>query len=418
MRVSFLFLILLTSSCAYFINNFDPNRLSQEISTYKPSNKKLYCKNNTEVQLVNSNKASQRAFSTFLNKTKLKLSFADKAVLWSLAQMNLRPDLASPTSKLQIFIKTNKGFDYFHFYSKEKEAYPYTYGLSYILKKYNSRHSLLKLANALDKNFPNVFTVNKELEVFLSENKKAIAANPLFEKKYMRADETLKENEKVPRVDLSYLIKSLPRSNAKVEVSESLFEYKTEANMVASCNYDMKLYSNSIYLIHDDFIKSHLFGFKNKEGSFLASATQRKAKISPVGKSIFFKGESQTRSAAFCSFKSPVDDKKNLWLVSSDSRDPGQHIYHIMEYGIKSSSSPKEVSELIAFSRHLFLEDPTRLIFESNRSSKQQLDGLLKLNLPIYNARKLGNVWAMYKDKNDHNLIIDDRTDGQITCGK
>ena len=53
-----------------------------------------------------------------------------------------------------------------------------------------------------------------------------------------------------------------------------------------------------------------------------------------------------------------------------------------------------------------------------NLSSKQQLDGLLKLNLPIYNARKLGNVWAMYKDKNDHNIIIDDRTDGQITCTK
>lgn len=418
MRVSFILLLFFASSCAYFINNFDQNRLSQDISTYKPSNKKLYCEQKSELQLVNSNIESQKAFSNFLEKTKLKFTFADKAVLWSLIQMNLRPDLASPTSKLQIFIQTKDGFDYFHFYSKEQSAHPYIYGLQHILKKYKSRYSLIKLAALLDKNFPNVFTVNKDFEDFLSKNEQRIASHPLFKKEYMRADETLKENEKIPRIKLSKLIRELPKSRAKIKINESLFEHKTDSNMIASCNYDMKLYNSSIYLIHEDFIRSHLFGIKTNQGSFLASSTQRKVKFAPVGSSIFFKGESQTRSAAFCSFKSPKDKDKKLWLVSSESRDPGQHIYHILEYGIKSKTSPKEISELIAFSRHLFLEDPTRLIFESNRSSKQQLDGLLKLNLPIYNARKLGNVWAMYKDKNDHNIIIDDRTDGQITCTK
>ncbi|MCO4756273.1 MAG: hypothetical protein KC478_17460, partial [Bacteriovoracaceae bacterium] len=98
--------------------------------------------------------------------------------------------------------------------------------------------------------------------------------------------------------------------------------------------------------------------------------------------------------------------------------DPGQHIYHMMGYGLKSSSSPKEISELVTFSRHLFLEDPTRLVFESNRSSKQQLEGLLKLNLPIYNARKLGNVWSYFADEDDNDFVIDDRTDGEITCSE
>ncbi|MCO4755021.1 MAG: hypothetical protein KC478_11110, partial [Bacteriovoracaceae bacterium] len=394
MKASIVLLLFLTSGCAYFVNTLDKNRLSQELSTYRPSDKKLYCEEPASMQLVNSNKESQKAFKSFLRTSKNRFSFADKVVLWSLIQMNLRPDLASPTSKLQLFVESKDGFDYFHFYSKQRDSYPYIYGLKHILKKYKSRYTLEKLASFIDARFPAIYTVGKDFDAFLSKNKLALLKDPSFKRRYMRADETLKENEKIQKENLQRLVKSIPNSSAKIEISESLFNYQTESKLVASCNYDMKLYSNSIYLIHEEFIRSHLFGLKTQEGSFMASASQRINKIESVANSIFFKGDSQTRSSAFCSFKFPTNKSKKLWMVSSESRDPGQHIYHMMGYGLKSSSSPKEISELVTFSRHLFLEDPTRLVFESNRSSKQQLEGLLRLNLPIYNARKLGNVWS------------------------
>lgn len=422
--VCLLITLSLAQSCAFFVNTFDQNRLAHDLITYRPGDKKLYCeKSQDQFQLVNSNKEIQESFRKFLllARRETPLKYVDKAALWALIQMNLRPDLASPTSKLQALIKTGKNFDYLHYYSKRDGAFPYLMGLEDILKRYNSRHSLLALANLADKLFPDVYTVGPNFEAFLEENKEKIARNPFFKRTYMRADETLKENEKIQRAKIAPLVKVYLKNkkSSSYETSQSLFTYKGQVNAItANCNYDMRLYSNSIYLIHKDFIKSHLFGYKSEEGSFLASASQRLDSLEPVGQSIFFKGASQTRSPAFCAFDFPGSQNKDLWMVSSESRDPGQHIYHLMEYGLDEARGLKGISELIGFSRHLFLEDPTRLVFESNRSSEDQLERLLKLNLPVYNARKLGNIWAMHDGGADSGFVIDDRTDGEITCSK
>ena len=422
-KLIFLFLLIL-QSCAYFVNTFDENRLAQDIIAYRPGEKKLFCEENASVQLVNSDKVIQEVFEAFITQVEkgARLKFVDKAVLWSMVQMNMRPDQVSPTSKLQILIKSGKEFDYLHFFSKDDEAFPYLAGLEDLLKRYKSRHSLLTLANFVDAYFPNQFTVSEDFEKFLEEQKSSIAANPTFKKYYMRADETLKENERIYKYKLANLVR-LHKSKGKGvkhELAQSLFTYKSPStDLAAHCNYDMRLYSSSVYLIHKDFIRSHLFGLKaGGNNLFLASASQRLENIEPVGQSPFFKGASQTRSAAFCAFEFPRKTDKSLWMVSSDSRDPGQHIYHLMEYGLNAQNTTQDISALIGFSRHLFLEDPTRLVFESNRSTKEQLERLLKLNLPVYNARSLGNVWAMLEEKNHSNFIIDDRTDGEITCAK
>jgi hypothetical protein len=57
-----------------------------------------------------------------------------------------------------------------------------------------------------------------------------------------------------------------------------------------------------------------------------------------------------------------------------------------------------------------------RLIIESNRSRNEQIENLLKLNLPIYNAEKLGNIWAYASMGNLSRYIIDDRNPGAFVC--
>ncbi|MEX0799564.1 MAG: hypothetical protein WD025_08965 [Bacteriovoracaceae bacterium] len=412
---------LIAASCALFVNRFDQNRLTQDISSYKASGKKLYCEESS-FELVNSSKAIQDAFQKFLIQagSRTPLSHVDKSVLWSLVQMNLRPDQASPTSKLQIFLKNGQETEYYHFYSKQKGAWPYLRGLETLLRDYKSKNTLLKLARHVDNLFPSQFFVVKNFEAFLEDNKEKIDANSALKRYYMRADETLKENEKIGKLKLAPLVSHYLRKKKHLnyEHGKTLFSYKGSRGLTARCNYDMRLYSNSIYLIHKDFIKSHLFGMSSKDGSFLASAAQNLEKFEPVDNSLFFKGDSQTRSAAFCSFDYSKEELKSLWLVSSESRDPGQHIYHLMEYGLQSANSATDISDLIGFSRHLFLEDPTRLVFESNRSSKEQLERLLKLNIPVYNARQLGNIWAMFENKNTKGFVIDERTDGAVSCSK
>lgn len=428
---SLFFTLLTVQSCAFFVNRFDKKKLEQESAFYKSENKKLYCEAGKKFQLVNSNPLTQEAFATFLERVDKKnsLKFVDKAVLWSLIQMNLRPDLASPTSKLQVFIKSSAGFDYFHFYSKEEGAFPYLGGLEHLLKKHKSRRSLRELSLLIDRYYGDIFTVDHDLEAFLAQNKSKISANPVLKRHYMRADESLKENERIPKYSLASIVDLYAKNKGRfsAEVANSLFSYQmSEGAPKALCNYDMKLYSNSVYLIHKEFIRSHLFGLKTKEGAFLASASQRLESIKPVNSSVFFKGASLTRSAAFCAFEFSKNHKgsstqkaspKDMWMVSTDSRDPGQHIYHLLEFGMEAPSSLGEVSSLIGFSRHLFLEDPTRLIFESNRGTKEQLERLLALNLPVYNARSLGDMWAYY-DNATEGFVVDERGDGQIKCEK
>jgi hypothetical protein len=109
-------------------------------------------------------------------------------------------------------------------------------------------------------------------------------------------------------------------------------------------------------------------------------------------------------------------DKNKIWAFSNQSRDPGQHLFHLVRYGLPSSQTTAEVDKLIRHSRHLFLSDPVRLIIESERSSDEQVENLLKLNLPIYNADKLGNIWAYTQFAEGNRFIIDDRNPGAFRC--
>ncbi|MBA2403937.1 MAG: hypothetical protein H0V66_04130, partial [Bdellovibrionales bacterium] len=72
--------------------------------------------------------------------------------------------------------------------------------------------------------------------------------------------------------------------------------------------------------------------------------------------------------------------------------------------------------KLIRHSRHLFLSDPVRLVIESHRSRTDQIENLLKINLPIYNAEKLGNIWAYTYFNDQGRFIIDDRNVGSYSC--
>lgn len=422
MKLRYLSFLFLLSSCAYFVNQFDSNRLSQDIVSLKGENKTLFCPADEKIQLANSTLENQIAFKRFIDRISksVSLSFHDQVALWSLVQMNLRPDQVSPSSKLQVFLKTGSSYKYYHFYSKNSESFPYIAGIERILKIGKSTNSIYKLADYVDRLFPEVFVVGKNFETFLDENKIAISKNKTLKSHYMRADETLKENEKIPKYNLKSIISDYKKNKRykDLEVSTSLFSYVNQTStLTAHCNYDMRLYSNSVYLIHNQFIKSQIFGMKTSRGSFLASSGQRLEGVRPIGNSIFFKGVSQTRSAAFCAFEYPKS-AKTLWLASTDSRDPGQHIYHLIEYGLDEVNSKASLSALLEFSRHLFLEDPTRLVFESNRSSKEQLDRLLKLNLPVYNARNLGNMWGYYSNGKENSFVIDDRGDGTLQCYK
>ena len=412
------FVFLILSSCSLFIQNFEGDIL--EANNVKPLSlsSKIICEIVDEDILISENKAAQKSFNMFLLKIKSKgpLKFVDKAVLWSLLQMNLRPDLSSPTSKLQIMVKINNNFEYFNSYAEESQRYPYLSGLSHILKKYKSRYTLKQLAKKLDFYFKDTLFVSKEFQLFLAQHKEEIVLNKKLKSKFIRGDETLRENERIPKLNYSKVVALLDQRKSSGRVNNFLFTYKNKSQLTPKCNFDMSLYNDSLFLINDSAVKSHIFGFKNDKNTFMAVSSQKLKGFSTIEETILLRGESNIRSASICSFEDTPPHQKTLWLISTDSRDPGQHLFHLMQYGLDNIKSVNELNSMLMFSRHQFLKNPVRLIIESRRSSTTQLNELLKLNIPIYNSKKLGKIWGYYQDKKKSTFVLDDRRQGHLEC--
>lgn len=415
----FIFFFILTG-CSLFISKFRGDALTTETITYKKEkNVKTYCKQKSNFSLISENKKNQKKFEGFINKLRSthRLTFADEAVLWSLVQMNIRPDLSAPSAKMQFFIRYHNKQSFFHVFSKD-QAYPYLHALNLLLQKYRGNYSLKQLGKIIDSSYSHQFYVTHDFETFLKNHKKKISSLAALKRFYIRGDETLKENETISKQQVSPLIARYLKGKKKAQytVSNYLFTYKRNNLINAQCNYDMGLYNSSIYLIHKDVIQSNTFGLRKNNSVFLADSTQHYQQIKQIPHTLFFQGESQTRSPAMCQFSIPLKDKWDLWLVSTKSRDPGQHLFHLMEYGLQDMKNLKQIDNLLRFSRHLFLKNPIRLILESQRSNPAQLNELLKLNMPIYNAVKLARIWGYHHNEKEKSFILDERNSGSLTC--
>ncbi|MCO4795058.1 MAG: hypothetical protein KC493_15180, partial [Bacteriovoracaceae bacterium] len=66
--------------------------------------------------------------------------------------------------------------------------------------------------------------------------------------------------------------------------------------------------------------------------------------------------------------------------------------------------------------RHLFLQNPNRLLYESEKGSKDQLANFLKLDFPIYHKQNLGLVYGHALVKNKNSFILDHRGRGAQNC--
>lgn len=411
-----IFLCLL-SSCSFFITKIDSDIVNKknylknipEIPTFCPISAK------PKIQLINGNAQSQELFHEF-NEKNQGFDFLDRLALWTLIQLTLRPDQSAPSSRFQVALQINGAVQYLDFFSEfHEDQYPLLYGIDWILHKFNKKKTLEDYASILDSKFPNRLKVEKELENFLLTHKEKIKAHPVLGPYFIRGTDVLKENERMPKISFLEVIKFYrgQTKKQKVVVNNSLSTFTTESGQTGKCNYDFNLYNNSIFLIDQALPVSNLFGLSEGKNAFMASTSQKISKIETINGLPLFLGESKVRSSAVCL----IENKQNMiWTFSNSSRDPGQHLFHLFRYGLARSESIEEVDKLIRHSRHLFLSDPVRLIIESNRSRPDQIENLLKLNLPIYNGEKLGNIWAFTHFNSISRFIIDDRNLGSFSC--
>ena len=412
-----LFFLLILGSCSFFINKIDTAMVSEKDYLKNIPETPTFCPvvSKPKLQLINTEANSQVLFQNFMEKNPGH-DFLDQFAMWTLIQMSLRPDQSSPSSRFQVLLRVNSESVYLDFFSETpEEQFPLLFGLDWVLKKYKKKASLESYAAILDLNFPQKLKSGKNLEVFLLANQAKIKDHPILGPFFIRGTEVLKENERMPKISYSEVIKHFRsrEKKQKIIVNNSLTSFTTESGQKGNCNYDFNLYDNSIFLIDQTIPSANIFGLTTETSAFMASTSQKIENILPINGFPLFAGASKVRSSAVCMIE---NQDNRIWTFSNLSRDPGQHLFHLIRYGLARTKSTAEVDKLMRHSRHLFLSDPVRLAIESHRSRKDQIENLLKLNLPIYNAEKLGNIWAYTFFNSRGRFIIDDRNPGSYSC--
>lgn len=422
-----LIISFVVSSCSFFTQKIDDlaqkNQTPTENLQYKKEN---YCEEKTRLQYFAEDESALKFFRN-LDLFNRKIPFVQKAIMYSLLEMNRRPDLISPSSRLQVYLKLDGSTYYFDFYPNDlnnSSNYSYMRGLGFLSEKFLKGTTLSAIADDMDNLVPQQMPVSQELEDFLHDFRSELQQSEMMTSRFFKGDETITRYETFHRMSFKNIVNNFSVSKANA-VNFDIDKYKLtpfgqkSADMNVNCNVDLNK-NNGIAdeILSSSNARTHTMGFIEGENTFLAVSTgvfQRPLKFEK--NFIFVQMRPSPFPAPLCEFK---DHGVSLSLFSAKGRSPSQHLKHLIAYEIGKVQTPAEVNELLKFSRHLFLNDPDRILYESKRGRKTQLDFFLAMNFPIYHADSLGDVFGSITYPKDGqkklSLVIDDRDTSRLSC--
>lgn len=406
----------------------NPNEQKSEA----PVKRNLFCDEKSKIQLLLEDDSALKFYRSFSDNIfdKNAYSFIQKSVLLSLIELSRRPDEASPSSRLQYYLKYNGKSYYFDFRPKNLEdnsKMSFLKGLDYMLEKFDSSKSLGQLADTLDTNLPQNIQVSSELENFLIRYKKEIIKNESLANIFMKGDEVLTRHETFKRTSLKKIILLFNATkNKDIDTYEfdknALFKIESkDSNLDLQCNTDINKdtpIKEELFLT--DQKRSHYFGFNQGDNFFLATTSANIDKpLKNYDSTYFMKSSPSPIPLPICKFNTQIED---IILFSTSGRSPGQHLKHFVNYDIGQVDSIHSLNELLRFSRHLFLTTPNRILYESKKGRKTQLDFFLNMNFPIYHVENLGDVIGIANfnkgSSKEKSLIADERSKARLWCGQ
>lgn len=426
-------LLFVLSSCSYLSTKFESMAQKSNSSSLPTLNlKNNYCAQTGKLQYITEDEFSLKFYRSlnadlFENKN---YSFIEKSIMLSLLEMSKRPDAASPSARLQVYLKLGPQVYYYDFRPKRLEddtKMSYLRGLDYLSQKF-SKQSLSTLAGKLDALTPSSLGVSVEFERFLRENQKDLQKDETLLASFFKGDETLTRYETFDRPKFKTIVdfyKSPQYSNPdgyEYEKNGLKPSSGTKGNFETRCNYDLAQEPS----LRDEMMtnepkKTHYIGLSEGQNVFLAisSSTLFRPFKTQGNFSYFMKARPPALPLPICDFKGKGQE---IVLFSSEGRNPIQHLQHLVAYEIDQIDSSYTLNELLNFSRHLFLSNPDRILYESTRGRKAQLDFFLAMNFPIYHVNNIGNVFGFAQFKGDKkqeaSLHIDDRSSARLWCGQ
>lgn len=424
-------LIMMFTSCSQLMNE---RTLKYEELPLLANEQDSFCSEDKGASLANQNREAFKIFLDFLPKARAAhpLSSIDEFVLWTLFQMNLRPDATTPRSRFQALITIKNETRYFDITiqnDNEKKAAPTLFALKTLLEVYGSAHSLERLAGLHDRLLPPAIPIGPKMALILKDHQKEIMNHEQLKKIYFRVGHPLLAGETIPRLKLLPLVqkfRSLIQKADLYRVQNHLFIDETstpeKGPVQTSCNFDLNIYRHDIHLVtRENHEYAHPFLMTKRNGDhFLATTAQLtfdgKKKILPLEETSLFQGIPSPYPMAMCQIKSAV---ANLHLISTKGRDTAQQIFQLINNDVGQSTDLATLSEKIARYRYMTLYNPKRLVYETHRLDSQQTQAIRSLKLPIYHAPSIGNIWGHGKfSSGQSGLIIDPRNHGAISCQK
>ena len=431
--LSYILIICTISGCTYLSKKFE-SYAERKTTVLPPSieiKKINYCNSGVKLQYISEDESLLKFYKN-LNPTLFenkKFTFIQKAIMLMLIEMSRRPDESSPYARLQVYLKHNGKNYYYDFRPNKLEddtKMPQLKGLEYLTKKFLPNQSLTSIATTLDNIVPANVNVSAEFETFLHENRQELLKNDILSKSFFKGDEALTKYETFERVSFKSIIHQYLTPLYTNELDYNFNINALDANKVqkdryqANCNYDIsKELSLRDELLASEQKKAHIMGISEGEDFFLAatSATLHRPFITSPKLSYFMKARPSPLPLPVCELKG---DAQDIVLFSSDGRNPVQHLQHLISYDIDQIDSSYTLNEMLNFSRHLFLSSPDRILYESKRGRKAQLDFFLAMNFPIYHIETLGNIFGHATFKSDKklesSLHIDDRSKARLWC--
>lgn len=393
--------------------------------------KNLFCfqKNKTHLLLEDEStiKFYQPLIPTIFESK--NFSFPQKAAMLSLIEMNRRPDVAAPTARIQYYLRFNNK-NYYYDVKPSADTpdlkMPLIKGIEVLLKTFDSSKTLLQVANSLETLLPINMSISFELEKFLNDNRSEFLKNDLFTDTFFKGDEILTKHEYFKRSSLSKILANYYSNKLSTDSlydlsKDSMIKLQTpDSSLELKCNVDI----NNDNILNEKIVFSqknryHYFAIREGDNVFIAvSSSIAQKPFTNIENTHFIKSQAGLTPLPICQLSNNLQD---MALFSMGERNPAQHLKHLISYEVERTNSFQSLEELLVFSRHLFLSDPDRILYESKKGRKSQLDFFLTMNFPIYHVEVLGDIFgvAAFKNKKqeERSLIVDERSQARIWCG-
>lgn len=396
-------LVFISQSCSIFIENENQTIKNISIKNTRPI-EELYC-------AKNNNQFFSKNGKFLLKNIQFQGSLPEQIVQHILLEIYYNPDSITDRSRIQIFSRSKSKNKYFESINLKAGLLNQ---LNQFLRNEKSSRSLFELNQIVLSKIPDNLLASQSLAKFLTLNKKDIAENPLLATLFLKGDDTLAPFETFKKIPLN-----VPKQFQNIEsINESKLQSFTQDKNTIVCNFDLgKIQEFTSSLTRSENTDAYYFGKQlNQDEMFTVFISSNlKNPLKNLNQHYLLTGEETSEAVPFC-FQEM--SHKFIFTASTEGRDPAQHISHFLDYGLFESENIIDLIGHMKFTRHLFLKNPDRLLFESLKARPEQLSFYYTMNIPLYHMDKIGKalLFGQFLKRKEATFILDERGSGEMRC--